>query len=374
MSNIKFYRGDSSRYDSSTMQDGIYFAYDSNTVISDGIEYGNYPKDFSIPTSGTEVEYKVFCQNYSPNSQRFSYETEIDFTKGDFIQIEIDLSKSTKTSGINAISIGEDITSWKDNILWIFYNVSKPWLGGNNLLLQYTNPNGDDPIRYKIFDTKSIFVLKVSLNGVYINNVKINEFSQTNISPLTTLSKIQIGSNRNDDNDTLSDARYKKIALYKLTDSSSMGIAYKPNANVTKYLEFPVASETTNGLMSYQDKIKLDMKANGGINEVTTLVDVPISKNYVYATIVKDETLSIDLNSYKDAYPSFPIGTEIKIIVKNNSNGSINITLPYDEYICFANTLTLGFGKYAILTVYIKSKTELFFDAIISDIDLGYID
>lgn len=368
MSNIKFYRGDSSRYDSSTMRNGIYFACDTNTVISDGIEYGNYPKEFSIPTSGTEVEYKVFCQNYSPNSQRFSYETEIDFAKGDFIQVEIDLSKSTKPNGINVISIGENIAKWKNNILWLYRK------DGGELSLRYTNPNGETLSKDMVFDLYTIFVLKVSLNGVYVNGEKITDFSQSAISPLTSLSKIQIGSNRDDDSDALSDAKYKKISLYKRTDVSSMGLTYKPNANVTRYLEFPVSNETTNGLMSYQDKIKLDMKFGSGINEVTTLANVPISKKYVYATINKDETLSLDLNSYKDVFPSFPIGNEIKIIVKNNSSGSITVTLPHTEYICFAKTLKLDFEEYTMITVYIKSETVFFFDGIINDIDLGYID
>lgn len=360
MTDILFYRGDSSKYNHTEMQDSIYFAKDTNAIISNQLEYGTYPQDFAISTSGTEVEYKVFCQNYSPNSQRFAYETEIDFSKGDFIQVEIDLSKSTKTNGINAISIGEDITSWGNNILWVFYNVSKPWQGGNNILLQYTNPNGDSPTRYKIFDTKSIFVLKVSLKGVYVNDVKITEFPQSTISPLTSLSKIQIGSNRNDDSDTLSDATYKKVALYKLTDANSIGITYKSNSSVTKYIELPTVSEISNGLLSYQDKIKLDSMILGGINEVATLVDVPISKSYVYATLSTDETLSIDLDSYKESYVQFPNGSEVKIIVKNNSNNSIIITLPYDDYICFEKTLTIDSGKYAIITVYIKSITELF--------------
>ena len=96
-----------------------------------------------------------------------------------------------------------------------------------------------------------------------------------------------------------------------------------------------------------------------GCTNVTTLVNVPIKTRLVYATILTDNTLSID-TSYSDIFTAFPDGVEMKIIAYNSGSSSITITLPWETYTCSVKSLTVNADEYGVFEISFKSESDVY--------------
>lgn len=260
MAKISFLRGDHDKYSNTQMSDGIYFAPNTNSILMNGDEFGCYPKDFSFPSSGTEIEVQTLCQDFSPNKQRFEVTaSQVDFDNGEYLNIEIDISNSSRSEGICALAIGGDITGWKENILWVFYNQNRTYQGNTNLMVQKTNSSA---VGYYI--AQDTITLQLKKDGLYLKTNpnaelrKITTLSSSDLSFIHDLDTIHIGSNRADSDETLSDATYNKISVNKIVDTSNVTMAYKTNKIKKETVELPMASSSQSGMMSYEDKMALD--------------------------------------------------------------------------------------------------------------------
>ena len=104
-----------------------------------------------------------------------------------------------------------------------------------------------------------------------------------------------------------------------------------------------------------------------GINSVTTLVNVPVDKRLVYATLTQDEILSFDTSRYASCFNAFDKGAQIKIIAFNGTTSTHKIVLPFtnNDYVCFVKDIEVPMNGYGIITVdydgtsiYVNAKVE----------------
>ena len=104
-----------------------------------------------------------------------------------------------------------------------------------------------------------------------------------------------------------------------------------------------------------------------GINNVTTLVNVPVDKRLVYATLTQDEILSFDTSRYASCFNAFDKGAQIKIIAFNGTTSTHRIVLPFanSDYVCFVKNIEVPVNGYGIITVdydgtsiYVNAKVE----------------
>lgn len=104
-----------------------------------------------------------------------------------------------------------------------------------------------------------------------------------------------------------------------------------------------------------------------GINNVTTLVNVPVDKRLVYATLTQDEILSFDTSKYASCFHAFDKGAQIKIIAFNGTTSTHKIVLPFtnSDYVCFVKSIEVPVNGYGVITVdydgtsiYVNAKVE----------------
>ena len=104
-----------------------------------------------------------------------------------------------------------------------------------------------------------------------------------------------------------------------------------------------------------------------GINNVTTLVNVPVDKRLVYATLTQDEILSFDTSKYASCFNAFDKGAQIKIIAFNGTTSTHKIVLPFtnNDYVCFVKSIEVPVNGYGVITVdydgtsiYVNAKVE----------------
>lgn len=104
-----------------------------------------------------------------------------------------------------------------------------------------------------------------------------------------------------------------------------------------------------------------------GINNVTTLVNVPVDKRLVYATLTQDEILSFDTSRYASCFNAFDKGAQIKIIAFNGTTSTHKIVLPFtnSDYVCFVKSIEVPVNGYGVITVdydgtsiYVNAKVE----------------
>lgn len=265
MAYINFRRGTYKNCQTDNIQDSVYFASDANTIMMNGDEYGSYPKNFSFPLKGEEIEKTVLCKDVSVNLQPYSVNTDIDFANGEFIQLELNLSTCSQSHNIELVSVGADITTWSafEHTLRFFYSHNKEYVGNNNLtIISYGSPKESDTSS-EILTVGDSLVIKISKDGLFINGVKRTTITAKRISDILSLTNVNIGSARTDDDSGRPDATYSKFFVGELLDGDKALLKFKPNQSEISYIDFPTATQTQCGVMSKEDKATLDSLSEG---------------------------------------------------------------------------------------------------------------
>lgn len=265
MANINFRRGKYKNCQTDNIQDSVYFALDANTIMMNGKEYGSYPKNFSFPTKGEEVEKTILCKDVNVNLQSYSVNTDVDFANGEYLQLELDLSTCSQSNNIELVSIGADITTWSafEHTLRFFYSHNKEYVGNNNLtIIHYGSPKESDTSS-EILTVGDTLTIKLSKKGLYINGVKRSTITASVLSDVLALTNVNIGSARSDDGSARSDAVYSKFILGETLDGDKAVLKFMPNQSETSYIDFPTATQTQCGVMSIEDKVTLDTLSEG---------------------------------------------------------------------------------------------------------------
>lgn len=115
-----------------------------------------------------------------------------------------------------------------------------------------------------------------------------------------------------------------------------------------------VASSSTNGLMSKEDKAKLDFLF--GCNSVTTLNNLPIDKHLVIAKVTESQVLKL-ANS-----PS--AGYEIQVMIENQSSSDITITLSAITGLVATPEITIPAKQYGEVNIISGPNSTLYVRAI----------
>lgn len=248
---VNFYRGNTVAYSKDDMTDGLFFTSDKNMILMNGEEFGSYPKSFSFISEGSTIEKEIICENYSPSGKRFYFNANVDLTAYEYLEATIDLSSSTKSDGITVLSIGEDISGWNNSTLWFFFKKDK-YSSGFNFIIQFGTHTYEMTV-----DTSTPTVISIKNDGVYINDDK-KVGAEYGITYLNSLDKWMVGSYRSDESETLSDATYDRMSIYEKIGSDGLTMYYMANKSEKKVIELPLATTTSNGVMSYKDKQILD--------------------------------------------------------------------------------------------------------------------
>lgn len=261
MSNlVQFLRGVKKNYDANANPNGIFFATDTSSIFMNGKEYGHFPNEFKFINGGDISKEVVLCKDVNLNLQSYSVNTDIDFSNGDYLQIEIDLSKCSQDHNIELVSIGGDISTWSafGHTLRFFYSHNKEYAGSNNLtVLHYTQPSSEG-MTSEILSVGDTMTIKINSDGLYVNGTKRSIITKNTISDILGLTNLNIGSARTDDSSGRCDATYTKITKYTTLQSTDLYMSYKSNESTIELNELPVVTQEQNGVMSTADKIKLD--------------------------------------------------------------------------------------------------------------------
>ena len=149
--------------------------------------------------------------------------------------------------------------------------------------------------------------------------------------------------------------------------SSSESISFKNAADEIITLGMKVKQTIGEDEISPISQKALSSAIKEGINSVTTLVDVPVDKRLVYATLTQDEILSFDTSRYASCFNAFDKGAQIKIIAFNGTTSTHRIVLPFanSDYVCFVKSIEVPVNGYGIITVdydgtsiYVNAKVE----------------
>lgn len=161
------------------------------------------------------------------------------------------------------------------------------------------------------------------------------------------------------------DLDYGELAINYASGSESF--SFKNAANKIVTLGMNVKQTIGDDEISPISQKALSSAIKEGINNVTTLVDVPVDKRLVYATLTQDEILSFDTSRYASCFNAFDKGAQIKIIAFNGTTSTHKIVLPVGEidYICFVKDIEVPVNGYGIITVdydgtsiYVNAKVE----------------
>ena len=159
-----------------------------------------------VATKAFAAEKKTtLWSNYSPSGTTFSQTTSIDFSRGDYIEAEIDLSTcGTSVSLQNLISFGDDIAEWNSGKynLHLYYTHS-----GKSLLMDYLTKGGDKQETTTTLSSTTL-KLKLSSEGLSVNGT--TAITASTISGLLSLTSIQVGSQQGDNH---SYATYNDVSI-----------------------------------------------------------------------------------------------------------------------------------------------------------------
>lgn len=153
--------------------------------------------------------------NYSPNGSTFSKAIDIDFSKGEYIEAEIDLSKCTGTNE-NILSVGTNIGEWYGYYnIHLFYTASSKSLQLNWVQQQVAS------IQTNVTLSSTTLKVKIASDGIYINDELQSKYTSsalTNWSTLMSQSSVQIGSTQGN---TRSYATYNDVSIVTPDNSGS---------------------------------------------------------------------------------------------------------------------------------------------------------
>lgn len=153
--------------------------------------------------------------NYSPNGSTFSKTESIDFSSGDYIEAEIDLTNcGTSVSLQNLISFGDDIANWNTGAynLHLYYTHSS-----KSLVIDYLTAGGTKQETTTTLSSTTL-KLKLSSEGLSVNGTTTVDAST--LSGLLTLTSIQVGSAQGDNH---SYATYNDVSIVGEGSGSSGG-------------------------------------------------------------------------------------------------------------------------------------------------------
>lgn len=162
-----------------------------------------------------------------------------------------------------------------------------------------------------------------------------------------------------------SDLDYGELAINYASGSESFSFKNATDKIVT--LGMNVKQTIGNDEISPISQKALSSAIKEGINNVTTLVNVPVDKRLVYATLTKDEILSFDTSKYASCFNAFDKGAQIKIIAFNGTTSTHKIVLPFtnSDYVCFVKNIEVPVNGYGVITVdydgtsiYVNAKVE----------------
>ena len=158
---------------------------------------------------------------------------------------------------------------------------------------------------------------------------------------------------------------YGELAINYASGSES--ISFKNAANEIVTLGMKVKQTIGEDEISPISQKALSSAIKEGINNVSTLANVPVDKRLVYATLTQDETLSFDTSKYASCFSAFDKGAQIKVIAFNCTASTHKITLPYlnKNYVCFVKNIVVPVNGYGIITadydgtnIYVNVKVE----------------
>lgn len=161
------------------------------------------------------------------------------------------------------------------------------------------------------------------------------------------------------------DLVYGELAINYASGSESF--SFKNAANKIVTLGMNVKQTIGDDEISPISQKALSSAIKEGINNVTRLVNVPVDKRLVYATLTQDEILSFDTSRYASCFNAFDKGAQIKIIAFNGTTSTHKIVLPVGDidYICFVKDIEVPVNGYGIITVdydgtsiYVNAKVE----------------
>ena len=144
---------------------------------------------------------------------------------------------------------------------------------------------------------------------------------------------------------------YGELAMNYASGSES--ISFKNAANEIITLGMKVKQTIGEDEISPISQKALSSAIKEGINNVTTLVNVPVDKRLVYATLTQDEILSFDTSKYASCFNAFDKGAQIKIIAFNGTTSTHKIVLPFTniDYVCFVKNIEVPVNGYGVITV-----------------------
>lgn len=126
-------------------------------------------------------------ENYSPNGSAWSDSTSINFEKGDYIEISVDVSNVIPGNLENIISVGDNISGWYQKIAGyhLYYNAGTE--SGTVEVNCFENLMHIS--RDFVTVTGTTLLIKIDKSGIYVNNNLV-----TTNDALPYVTKIQIGS------------------------------------------------------------------------------------------------------------------------------------------------------------------------------------
>lgn len=232
--------------------------------------------DFNVSSeSGNTSGVKVIRENFNPSESVFSDLVSVNFKKGDKIVIEADLSKCEKTE-CEMIAFGKDISSWGNALAvnqGVFHIYHKHSGSSHNILVNYVDKSNQGGMKYNgntglavTGDTVTIelgydtTLLKpfLTINGT--NVIGTTSFiTVNNMNEWLDQKQIYVGSVSEASTGKLTNILYNSIRIEKGEASSVDGVRveYDYGNDVNSFV-IPNATTTTNGVMSLEDKKKLD--------------------------------------------------------------------------------------------------------------------
>ena len=162
-----------------------------------------------------------------------------------------------------------------------------------------------------------------------------------------------------------SDLQYGELAINYANGHESL--SFKNDGDKVVTLGMNVKQTIGEDVISPISQKAMTSAIKEGLNNVSTLVNVPVDKRLVYATITQDETLSFDTSKYASCFSAFDKGAQIKVIAFNGTTSSHKIMLPFldENYVCFVKNIVVPVNGYGIITVdydgtsiYVNAKVE----------------
>ena len=156
--------------------------------------------------------------------------------------------------------------------------------------------------------------------------------------------------------------------------SSSESISFKNAADEIVTIGMKVKQTIGEDEISPISQKALSSAIKEGINSVTTLVNVPVDKRVVYATLTQDEILSFDTSRYASCFNAFDKGAQIKIIAFNGTTSMHKIVLPFtnSDYVCFVKSIEVPVNGYGVITVDYDG-TSIYVNAKVKERMDGYV-